>query len=167
MRQHSLFPAPTLFHGGELSLGKRKTLRPLASKRPLHLVLKSRRSLWRHRPVIEGDVKHLAKKFGLRLYSLAVAHDHAHLLVKVPGRREYHAFIRSLTGLLARKLGRGLWRLLPFTRIANWGKDFIQLKKYLEKNRDEAAGLKPYEPRVDWYRRVKQKERKMEFKTEK
>jgi len=72
-----------------------------------------------------------------------------------PGRKEYNAFIRSLTGLLARKLGKGLWALLPFSRVAQWGKPFRALQKYLEQNRLEAEGVMPYQKRNDWYRRHK------------
>lgn len=86
---------------------------------------------------------------------MAVAEDHVHLVIKIGGREEYKAFIRSLTGLLARKLGKGLFALLPFTRIANWGKDFAYLKKYLRKNREEASGARAYEPRRDWYKRFR------------
>jgi hypothetical protein len=91
----------------------------------------------------------------LRVYDLAVSHDHAHLLLKTPGRREYRAFIRSLTGILAHRLGKGCWLLLPFSRIASWGKEFARLKIYLRKNREEASGARPYEPRKDRYKKLR------------
>lgn len=155
MKQFSLIAASPNCHGGELALGKRKGIRPLSSKRPLHLVLKAGAPIRKHNSFIEAVAKRLAEKFSCRLYDVAIAEDHVHLVLKIPGRREYAAFVRSLTGLIARKIGPGLFRLLPFTRVANWGKDFRSLKSYLRKKREEAAGIRTYEPRRDWYRRRK------------
>lgn len=157
MRQLSLIPNAPLHHGGELARGRRKSSRPLTSRKPLHLVLKARFPLRRHRSLISGEAHRLAEKFCCRIYDIAVASDHVHLVLKISGRKEYCAFIRSLTGLLARKIKRRLFLLMPFTRIANWGKDFARLKGYLRQNREEAAGERPYEPRVDWYRRYRKK----------
>lgn len=155
MRQHSLFIPSPLHHGGELAAGKRKSIRPLGRKRPIHLILKSRLPMRRHAPLIAKDAKRLAEKFSCRIYDTAVAADHVHLILTVAGRKEYRAFIRSLTGLLARKIQKGIFTLLPFSRVANWGKDFAQLKSYLRKNREEASGARPYESRQDWYRRYR------------
>jgi len=155
MRQSSFFPKQPLFYGGELSKGKRKTARPLAIKRPLHLILKAKRNLYIDKVFIESEVRCQAKKFGLRVYDLAIAFDHIHILTKIPGRREYKAFIRVLTAILVRELGWGLWLLLPFTRIVSWGRDFLGVRKYIEKNRKEASGALPYEVRKDWYKRYK------------
>lgn len=150
MRQTSLFKVPELKHGGELARGKRKNRRPLCPKRPLHLVLKARSSnLYNNSSWIEKDARRLALKFHLTVYSLAVNFDHIHFALRIPGRRQYAAFLRSFTGLLARKLGAGLWKLLPFTRVLAWGKDFRQVLAYLRKNREEAAGERPYEKRID------------------
>ncbi len=151
MRQTSLFPTPPKFHGGQLARGKRKTRRPLSTKSPLHLVLKSKQNLFRHRALIEAQVKCQSENAKVRLYDLAVAVDHVHLALLIPGRREYRAFVRALTGILARKLGAKLWALLPFTRLANWGKDYERLKKYFRQNREEASGERAYRPRKDWY----------------
>lgn len=116
-------------------------------------MLKCHRSLWVQRSLVEAETRRLADRFGIRIYSLAVARDHVHLVLLLPDRRSYAAFIRSLTGILARKLGRGLWRFLPFSRVASWGRDFLALCRYLRKNREEALGPRPYEKRRDWYRR--------------
>jgi hypothetical protein len=35
----------------------------------------------------------------------------------------------------------------------SWGDDFEQGLKYLQENREEAAGLRPYTPRKNWYTR--------------
>lgn len=92
-----------------------------------------------------------AGKFRVKAYGVAVNHDHVHFVLKVPGRAEYIAFLRALTGAIARKFGKGLWSLLPFTRVVAWGRDFRGVLSYLKKNREEASGARPYEPRVRRY----------------
>lgn len=101
--------------------------------------------------VVRGGAK-LLRTLGSRLGGASV-----HLIIQIPGRKEYVAFIRSLTGLVARKLGKGLWKLLPFTRIANWGRDFRNLVNYLRKNLEEWLGFRVYEPRKDYYQKYRAK----------
>lgn len=154
MKQLSLLKATPTFHGGLLTQGRRKGLRPLSSKQPLHLVLKARKALlYKNRAHIEKEIRRLGDRFQIKAYSIAVNFDHLHAVLKIPHRRNYTAFIRALTGLLARSLGKGIWALPPFSRVMSWGKDFQQALSYLRKNRLEAGGEKPYEPRTDWYRR--------------
>lgn len=147
MRQYSLFKPTPKFHGGTHARGKRKTLRPLATRKPLHLVLKSSRNLYRHRSLIEFQVFKQSELAQIRLFHKAVAADHVHLVLRIPSRNAYKAFVRALTGILARALGKKLWALLPFTRVANWGRDFANLRAYLLQNRVEAGGFVPYQPR--------------------
>lgn len=104
-----------------------------------------------------AELQRQARKFHIRVYSAAVAHDHLHFVARIPSRAHYVKFIRALCGLLARKLGAKLWSELPFSRVATWGRDFKQLLDYLAKNREEAAGERPYEPRKDWYKRYREK----------
>ena len=126
-------------YGGSLVKGKRKTTRPLCCKRLHHFVLKSkRRDLYQYRVLFERELHRWAKKFHLRVYDIAVNHTHIHFTLYIPEKGNYLAFIRSFTGLLARKLGKGLWSLLPFSRILSWGRDYERTKKYLQKNREQA-----------------------------
>ncbi|MGZ3655304.1 MAG: transposase [Bdellovibrionota bacterium] len=158
MRQGSLFPGKfPVHHGGELARGHRKSLRPLSCKRPVHFVLKSRRRIYEKRHTVEAELGRQAKKFGIRIYSSAVSHDHHHFVALLPSRAHYVKFIRALCGLLARKIGTKLWALPPFSRVANWGRDFQRLKEYLAQNGEEAAGTRPYEQRQDWYRNFRGK----------
>lgn len=159
MKQLFLIPTKAkLFHGGEFALGKRKRLRTLSSKRPIHCVLKSkRRVLYARKSWIEREARRLAKKFGVKAYSIAVNFDHIHFALKIPNRQAYNAFVRAFAGILAAKFGKGLWALLPFTRVCAWGRAFEKLLDYIRKNREEAAGEKPYEPRINWYAREKKK----------
>lgn len=148
MQQLSLLKSPPLFHGGSLSRGKRKTLRPLSSKHPIHLVLKAKKSLlYKNKLLLVKEIRSLEKRFSLKLYGLAVNHDHLHLVLKIKNRKNYVAFIRSFTSFVAKRLGKGIWALLPFTRVAGWGKEFRLILRYLEKNRKETMGEVPYMPR--------------------
>jgi hypothetical protein len=155
MKQASLFPiAPPIF-GGNLPRGRRKLARPLARKRPTHLILKAKKVIFPERKTVLDVVFSQAEKQSIRIYDLAVAKDHLHLVIVIPGRREYRAFIRSVTGLLARLFGKGLWTALPFTRVAQWGAAYRELQRYMEQNREEALGRRPYKPRKDWYQRFR------------
>ena len=152
MRQSQFkFAQTPLFHGGEIARGRRKNARPLSSKRPLHLVLKAARPIRAHQSLFRNKLFQLGEKFQIRIYSSAVAADHVHLVLKISGRRQYAAFIRSYTSYLARTLGKGLWKLLPFTRVASWGSDFRGLLRYLEQNRREASGEWEFRPRKNCY----------------
>ncbi len=155
VKQTSFFKAPIIFHGGELAIGKRKSARPLVRKRPIHCVLKSGRNVYKHSAFIEALIRLQGARFSLCVYSVAVAHDHVHFVAMIPSREHYAGFIRAVCGLLARKLGKGLWKFIPFTRIVAWGRDFASVLEYLRKNRAEAAGELAYEPRREWYKKRK------------
>ncbi len=153
MKQYSFLPPPTIHHGGEYALGKRKTRRALATKRPLHLVLKAKKNLQGNRPLVEKILRHYGATFGHKFYGLVVNHDHAHLVIKISSRENYKAFIRAITGILAKKLGAGLWKLLPFSRIVGWRRDFRGVMAYLQENYAEALGLLPMQIKTNHYRR--------------
>jgi REP element-mobilizing transposase RayT len=156
MKQLSMFPREILVYGGTLVGNMRKTARPVAERRPMHIVLKAcKRVLYANRRSIYEEIRKKAEHFGLNAYGIAVNHDHIHLLLRVIRKEFYNAFIRALCGVLARRYGRGLWKLIPFSRVANWGEDFDQMLGYFKKNREEAAGTRPYEPRQDWYKNWK------------
>ena len=138
-------PKPCLVH--KAHHGKRKTARKLPRRRPIHLILSSRFILLTHRAWIEAKIRDYSQRFGIRLHRYAICGDHVHFAIEIPHADYYKKFIRSLTGVLARKMGRGLWNLLPFTRVASWGVDFRNLVLYIEKNQDETDLLRRYEPR--------------------
>jgi len=47
----------------------------------------------------------------------------------------------------------GFWQYRPFSRVVNWGNDFITCSKYLRQNVLEAFGFVPYTPRKNFYSR--------------
>ena len=163
-------------HGGSFLLGKRKTRRPLTTKTPIHVVLRSdfaygTRSLLRHRPLIEKTILNASKRFKIRIYEKAVVGNHIHLLVKGKRREHIQNFFRVVAGHTAqqilkirpltshekkRRIGarRGeretdnkFWETRVYTRLVKWGRDFFTVKAYVIQNTLEALGLRAYKER--------------------
>ena len=154
MQQASFFKKKKLFHGGEFSLGRRKTARVLCSKRSIHLVLKSKKPVLRaNKSKIESATERYCKRFGVKCYQKSIQRDHCHMLIRIPSRQAYGKFIRALTSYLARHLGRGMWSVLPFSRVVSWGKSYNTVKEYIQMNEREILGLQPYKKRKDLYAR--------------
>lgn len=86
-----------------------------------------------------------------------------HLLLQAKRREDFQNFLRVFTQAVmflvtgARKgnpTGR-FWDALAFSRVVEWGRDWKNMLRYLEKNLFEGAGI-PRE-RVDWwFRRIKE-----------
>ncbi len=73
--------------GGSLSVkGKRKAARILDSRKPLHFVLKSKKSanLYSHRSLLRKLFFLYAKKFGVKVYKESVQKDHFHFCIRSP-----------------------------------------------------------------------------------
>ena len=140
MIQMNLFKTNTqTSFGGTLNKGKRKVARPLTTKKPIHLVLKSDRSLilLKNIGLVKGECHRMNKKFGIQLYELAVHADHFHICLKIASRLIYQKWIRALSGSLALKIQGLRWKLKPYTRIATWGREFRKIKEYIHFNREE------------------------------
>ncbi len=110
-------------------------------------------------------VRKQAQKFGVKIYEFVNVGNHLHLVIRVGHRQLYSHFIRSITGLIARHVmgaergsaGQALaksddmsskgsasrskkfWEARPFTRLIAWGKDYLYVKKYMDKNRDQVT----------------------------
>ena len=151
MKQISLIPKKEKdFYGGSLSQKRRKTQRPLSRKKSIHLVLKCHRrlSLYANKKLLQTLIRKYGKKFGLSIYGLSVQYDHIHAVIRIPHREGYVKFTRSLTGQIDKKLGKGIFKFLPFTRVVEWGRAYRKVQAYLQKNEDEIYGRRPYEPRL-------------------
>ena len=96
------------FFGGKLLYKKRKSKRPLAYKRALHVVL---RSSWaggpysflrpKNRVFIEKLLVQTAVRFRVKLYRKAIAGNHLHLIILCSDKDSYHGFISVVSGRLA------------------------------------------------------------------
>ena len=136
--------------GGSLLTGKRKTARPLSFKNPTHLILKSTGSncFVPDSRKIESLINSQANKYGIKLYKFSLNWSHIHMVMLLPSKKAYLAFIRTLTSLLVSLLSKlkgknlkGLFDLRPFTRILSWGRDFKNVLNYHELNDMEARGF--------------------------
>jgi REP element-mobilizing transposase RayT len=114
------------------------------------------RSFLKKRRQLEELVKSTGKAKGVKIYRMANAGNHLHLIVLPKTRASYKAFIRSISGLIARVTlgaergrakGQRFWDALPFTRILEWGRAYRTACDYLLQNTLEALGFIPYKPR--------------------
>ncbi len=136
-------------HGSSLLLGKTKGRRGLSTKHAIHLVLKSDlKSVFNPgNRRLEQLIRNTAERFHVRIYSMALNWSHIHCVIKIKDRKNYNAFIRVLTSILALRIRRfknftgKVFTLRPFTRILNWGRDFKNVLEYLIANQSESLGL--------------------------
>jgi hypothetical protein len=70
-----------------------------------------------------------------------------YLAISFMHRDSYNRFIRSLTGVLARKMGRGMWSLLPLTKVVLSKRYLQNLLAYIQRNHDETWLLTAHKPR--------------------
>ena len=155
------------FGGALLKKSHAKKARPISTKHAMHVTLRSSKAkneksflLNRQRRLqIEAKIHELAKKFGIKIYKLAIVGNHIHLLLRATYRRGFIYFLRAIAGIIARiALGaqRGqlkladsdkFWDQRPWTRLLAWTRDFENVKKYVQQNFNEAMGFTPYKPR--------------------
>ncbi len=144
--------------GGSNLTSNPKMKRPISLKRSSHLVMRSlfakgAQSFLKFDREIQNIINRQSKQHGVRVYRLANAGNHIHMVIRPRSRRAYQAFIRSTTGLIARLVigaQRGsaknlkFWENRPFTRIVEWGQDYREIMAYLMRNKFEALGFIPY-----------------------
>lgn len=149
--------------GGSLLKGNPRESRPISIKRPLHLVMRS--SLARNELTflapkrakrIENAIRRQATLQGVKIFRYANSGNHLHLIILPRSRIAFRAFIRGITGVIARitlRVERGnavrkkFWDARPFTRLIEWGREFKTVSNYVVQNTLEAIGFMPYQPR--------------------
>jgi REP element-mobilizing transposase RayT len=152
MKQRTLFKLSDFSSefGGTVKAGQRKSMRPLSSRNPVHLVMRAdisrSGSLLKYRHKIDVLVRALAQKFGVRVYEYSVVGNHLHFVVLFGSRDSYRKWIRALAGMLAQAL-KIKWTLRPYTRILNWGRAYKAAIFYVMQNHLEAVGVINYQPR--------------------
>ena len=152
--------------GGSLLEGKRKTARPLSTREPIHLVLKStwNRVFFPGDRRIENLIRSHAAKYKIKLYRISLNWTHVHAIIQIPDRKAYNSFIRTVTAELVRLISKikkmdltGLFDLRPFTKIISWGRQFKSLFGYHDLNDLEAFGYIKREKKAK--KKSKQKKR--------
>lgn len=161
MRQLNLLAKQPSAYGGELLKTRkgRTRGRPLATRSSMHLVLRSSKANgeWsfhraRNRRKIDEILYRFAKKYGVKILSLANVGNHLHIHIQLSNRQTYRPFIRAVTAAIAMavtglnrwtrtKLGKlKFWDYRPYTRIVTGLRAFLNLRDYLEINRLEGRG---------------------------
>ncbi len=149
--------------GGSLIKGNPRERRPVSAKRPMHLVMRSSLARGEHSFLcgkrngqIQSLVQKIAKTKGIKIYRFANSGNHLHLIILPRSREAFHAFIRAISGLIARLVlgvergnskGMKFWDTRPFTRLLEWGRDFKVACGYVLQNQLEALGFIPYQSR--------------------
>ncbi len=141
-------------HGGAGSCG-RKTARPLDSRRPILITMKSNvargaSSLLNalHLSKIKKIIQRQARKCGIKIHRLALLRNHLHVMVSFGKRVLFQNFLRATPGLIARlvtgasrkkPLGK-FWSAICHTRVVRGGRrDYINTDRYVQANQLEAV----------------------------
>lgn len=148
-------------YGG--SLNYRKVERPFDSKKAVHVVFKAQvgQGIWlsKSQKSIANLIRLTANRYSIRIHHFAINKDHIHLLVTAKVREDLLCFLRLFSAEMGRKYkeiwqrfglrkSHSLWLHRPFTRLVSRGKkSFLNVKKYIEQNRQEALGFISYQPR--------------------
>ena len=124
-----------------------------------HLVLRARLPVLRQRKnqkLISQLLFESSRRFQVKIYNNSRNSNHIHLLVKSQTRKDLQDFLRVFAGQVAQRItgavrGRrshlSFWLRPVWKRIVHWGRDFLNLQKYIFQNQLETLGLIPYQPR--------------------
>ncbi len=96
-------------HGGEPSIGRRRARRPLTTKLPIHVTLRSDfayggRCLMKHHKLIYAILRKASKRFNISIYERAICGNHIHLLVRGKKRIDLQNFFRVVAGHIAQQI---------------------------------------------------------------
>ena len=144
--------AKRVTHGGERSKGKRKLRRPLATKKWIHLILKSDKAFGQHSMLSQKNASYVdriviekARKFRIELNDFVNMGNHIHFQIRLKRREDFQNFLRSISSLIARfvtgaKKGKAFgrfWQALAFTRVIHTGLEIMGVEGYLLGNKIE------------------------------
>ena len=151
------------FGGSLMTKAKNRHARPVSSKDPMHLVLRSTKAKGAHSfgnrnaGKVRTIVNAHCKRYGVKLIEYSNNFNHLHMLVKFSSRAAYLRFIRSITGHLALAVSgankkkslqtifgaKGFWDFRPFTRVIRSWRGYRIALDYLTLNQLEAEGILP------------------------
>lgn len=167
----------TFFGGTLLKKSHAKTSRPLSTKLPIHIVLKSSKAKGndsflspRNSRIIKVLIKKTSQRFRIQVLEFSINSNHMHILAKGCRREDLKGFLRTLSALIARYVQNkhkpqksttknsssnkssqtnesGFWDQRPFTRIVESLRGYVVAKDYVVLNQLEALGVVSYKPR--------------------
>ena len=148
-------------YGGDQSHGKAKVRRPLSTRKPIHVTLRSSkavgsRSLRRYQAQIHLIMGLQSSRWGVRVYRSSINGNHIHLVMRGKTRLGIQNFFRTFAGLTARlvadaKKGKPFgkfWDKTIWTRVAEWGQAFKALGNYVVRNVLESTSIIAYDRRI-------------------
>lgn len=138
-------------HGGTSLKKRRKIKRPLVPGRTTHVVFKSskakgRLSFYRNKKLINSLLKERSRRFFVEIQDFVNMGNHLHLKVRFQDADMFRNFLRTFSGLLARRLtgahrgtsfGGRFWDGLVYTRILFTRIEELGLKIYFSGNQIE------------------------------
>ena len=149
------------FGGSLLKKARNRHARPIATREPMHFILKSSKAVGRNSfghsrnlRAVNTLVGNRCAKYGVKLISYSNNFNHLHMLLRFPSRAIYLRFVKSITAALsmlitgAKKNARGAQKFFderPFTRIVRGFKAYKIVWDYIRLNQLEAAGVIPYQ----------------------
>ena len=172
MKQQIAFDDPRLkkvkaFGGTLMRKAKHRTSRPVSTKSPMHLVLKSSQAKgsWsflhkENQKILRLLIAQQCRKYGVKLLQYANGGNHLHLLVKFPSRQVYLRFIRSMTCAIAMKVTKvnkfsydnkqlskklKFWDYRPFSTVVDNFRQLNIVKDYINLNILESLGILKYQ----------------------
>ena len=165
MKQETLLPKNELkyfkkfTHGGVSLKKRRKTKRPLVPGAITHLVLKSSKatgtySFLKNKALVQSLLRERSRRFFVEILEFVNMGNHLHLKVRFKSTQQFHNFLRTFAGLLARKLTKAhrgttfgrFWDGLAYTRVLTSKIEELGLRIYFKGNAVEIAkGLKARE----------------------
>ena len=147
---------PTAFGGALLDRGNPRYARPLSPSQSMHLVLRSTRAYGSRSFLAPANARRIQKlvfslgrRLRVRVYNYANSGNHLHLLLQPSTRAAYRAYVRALSGIVARialrakhsrTQGLRFWDRRPWSRIVSWGDGFETVLLYIERNTMETLG---------------------------
>ena len=134
-------------HGGVSLKKRRKVERPLLNNKITHVVLKSskakgRLSFYKNKRLVNRELRSKAKQFYIEILDFVNMGNHLHLKVRFKDKARFKQFLKSFSGVLARKItgakkgnpfGR-FWDGLAYTRVLLSRLEELSLKGYFEAN---------------------------------
>ncbi len=154
------------FFGGSLTTKRaHRTARPLSTKYPIHVILRSSqaqgvKSFWHkgNKEFIKQALKKYSKRWSIEVLSCANVGNHIHLLIKLSHRYSYEKFIKSLTGAISLRLtkwnknrgerGEKFWDFKPYTRLIIGFFAKLRMQDYMDINQLEGPEVKRLEARM-------------------
>jgi REP element-mobilizing transposase RayT len=145
-----------LAYGGMLRKRRagRVCARPLTTWGSIHMVLRSTQAVGKwdfrlHRREILEITRKFARKYGVKIKSLANVGNHIHLHLRLTKEAHYKPFIRALTAAIAmavtkasrvKPLRKEFWDYRPFTRLVHGLSDYLNVYHYVAGNKLEGRG---------------------------